>query len=250
MGADRGWDAERITRHLPAISGGRVMKTRLKVCCIASVEEARTAAMAGASALGLVAEMPSGPGVIADALIAEIAASVPPPVSRFLLTSRTEPRSVVAHVTACQVDTVQLVDAVPVETYAVLRAELPHVRVVQVLHVEGTDAVAEARRVAPHVHALLLDSGRPSAAVRELGGTGRVHDWEVSRELVLAVPGTPVFLAGGIGPANVGEAIRRVRPYGIDLCSAVRTEGRLDPVKLAALVAAMEAEDAALARGA
>lgn len=222
------------------------MRTRLKVCCIASVEEAWTAVMAGASALGLVAEMPSGTGTIADALIAEIAASVPPPVSRFLLTSRTEPGPVVAHVAACQVDTVQLVDKVPVDTYVALRAELPHVRVVQVLHVEGMDAVAEAHRVAPHVHAILLDSGRPSAAVRELGGTGRVHDWQISRELVQAVPDTPVFLAGGIGPGNVRDAIRRVRPYGIDLCSAVRTDGRLDPAKLAALVAAIETEDAAL----
>ena len=202
--------------------------------------------MAGASAVGLVAEMPSGPGVIADALIAEIAASVPPPVSRFLLTSRTEPSRVLAHVAACRVDTVQLVDAVPVETYAALKAELPHVRIVQVLHLEGMDAVTEARRAAPHVHALLLDSGRPSGALRELGGTGRSHDWRISRELVQAVPGTPVFLAGGIGPGNVRDAIRQVRPYGIDLCTAVRTDGRLDPAKLAALVAAMEAEDAAL----
>jgi phosphoribosylanthranilate isomerase len=222
------------------------MRTRLKVCCIASVEEAQAATMAGASAIGLMADMPSGPGVIADALIAEIAVSVPPPVSRFLLTSRTEPGPVVAHVAACRVDTVQLVDKVPAETYAALRAELPHIRVVQVLHAGGMDAVAEARRVAPHVHAVLPDSGRPSAALRELGGTGRVHDWEISRELVQAVPDMPVFLAGGIGPGNVREAIRRVRPYGIDLCSAVRTGGRLDPAKLAALVAAMKAEDAAL----
>lgn len=222
------------------------MRTRLKVCCIASIEEARIALTAGASAIGLVAEMPSGPGVIADALIAGIAASVPPPVSRFLLTSRTDPGPVLTHVAACRVDTVQLVDKVPMETYAALRAELPQVRIVQVVHVEGMDAVAEAGRVAPHVHAILLDSGRPSATLRELGGTGRVHDWNVSRELVQAVPDTPVFLAGGIGPGNIGEAIRRVRPYGIDLCSAVRTDGRLDPAKLTALVATMEAEDAAL----
>lgn len=227
-----------------------MVRTRLKICCIASVEEARAAVAAGASAIGLVAEMPSGPGVIADALIAEIAASVPPPVSRFLLTSRVQPGPVVAHVAACRVDTVQLVDAVSLETYAALAAELPHVRIVQVLHVEGADAVTEARRVAPHVHAILLDSGRPSAAVRELGGTGRVHDWKISRDLVQAVPNTPVFLAGGIGPSNVGEAIRQVRPYGIDLCGAVRTDGRLDPAKLASLVATMEAEDAALLRAA
>ena len=221
------------------------MRTRLKVCCITSIEEARIAVEAGASALGLVAEMPSGPGPIADALIAEIAASVPPPVSRFLLTSRTEAAAIVEHARACGVDTVQLVDAVTVETYALVRAALPYLRIVQVLHVEGDQSVEDARRVAPHVHAILLDSGRPSAAVRELGGTGRVHDWAISRRVVEAAS-CPVFLAGGLNPANVADAIERVRPYGIDLCSGIRTDGKLDGEKLGALVAAIEAKNAAL----
>lgn len=221
------------------------MRTRLKVCCIASVEEARIAVEAGASALGLVAEMPSGPGVIADALIREIAVSVPPPVSRFLLTSRTDADSIVEHARACAVDTVQLVDVPSIETHAAIRAALPYLRVVQVLHIEGEATVEAARRVAPHVHAMLLDSGRPSAAVRELGGTGRVHDWAISRRVVEAA-GCPVFLAGGLTPANVVEAIERVRPYGLDLCSGIRTDGTLDGEKLGVLVAAIEAKDAEL----
>lgn len=204
------------------------------------------AVAAGASALGLVAEMPSGPGVIDDDRIAEIASSVPPPVSRFLLTCRTAPADVVAHVAACRVDTVQLVDVVPAATYAAIRRDLPHVRIVQVLHVEGADAVAQARAVVPFVDAILLDSGRPSAVVRELGGTGRVHDWSISRDVVTAVAGTPVFLAGGLGPDNVGAAIRMVRPFGIDLCSGVRLGTRLDASLLARLVAAVDAADAAL----
>lgn len=214
------------------------MATRIKVCCIASVAEARLAASLGASALGLVAAMPSGPGPIDDALIATIATHVPPPVSRFLLTSRTAPGDVVAHVRATHVDTVQLVDAVPEATYAALREALPHVRIVQVLHVEGEAQIAEARRAAPHVHALLLDSGRPSAKVRELGGTGRVHDWSVSAEIVRAVD-VPVFLAGGLRADNVGEAIRAVRPYGVDICSGVRTQGALSEEKLRAFVDAV-----------
>jgi len=214
------------------------MATRIKVCCIASVAEARLAASLGASALGLVAAMPSGPGPIDDALIATIATHVPPPVSRFLLTSRTAPGDVVAHVRATHVDTVQLVDAVPEATYAALREALPHVRIVQVLHVEGEAQIAEARRAAPHVHALLLDSGRPSAKVKELGGTGRVHDWSVSAEIVRAVD-VPVFLAGGLRADNVGEAIRAVRPYGVDICSGVRTQGALSEEKLRAFVDAV-----------
>lgn len=221
------------------------MRTRLKVCCVSSVDEARIAVEAGASALGLVAEMPSGPGVIPDDLIREIAAGVPPPVSRFLLTSRTEAAAIVKHARARGVDTVQLVDAVTIETYAEVRAALPYPRIVQVLHVEGEATVEAARRVAPHVHAILLDSGRPSATVRELGGTGRVHDWAISRRVV-ETASCPVFLAGGLTPTNVAEAIERVRPYGLDLCSGIRTDGRLDGTKLGALVAAIEVKDAEL----
>jgi phosphoribosylanthranilate isomerase len=214
------------------------MKTRLKICCIASVAEARLAIAAGADAIGLVAAMPSGPGPIDDALIADIAASVPPPISRFLLTSRTDAAGIIAHAAACRVDTVQLVDAVPMAAYGALRQALPSLRIVQVLHVEGETSIEDARRVAPEVDAILLDSGRPNAAVRELGGTGRTHDWAVSRQIVETC-GRPVFLAGGLNDGNIADAIAQVRPYGVDLCSSVRTDGRLDAGKLARLVAAM-----------
>lgn len=213
---------------------------RLKVCCIASVEEALLAVDAGASALGLVGAMPSGPGPIDDALIAAIAARVPPPVAAFLLTSETAPDAVVAHVARCRAGVVQLVDAVAPATYDALRRAHPAVKVVQVVHVADDGAVDEARRVAPHVDAVLLDSGRPGLAVKELGGTGRVHDWSVSRRVVEAC-GRPVFLAGWLRADNVAEAVRAVRPFGLDVCSGVRTDGRLDAAKLRAFVAAMRA---------
>jgi len=216
------------------------MDVRLKVCCIASVDEALLAIDAGASALGLVAAMPSGPGPIDDALIAEIAARVPPPVATFLLTSETNPDAVVAHVARCRASTVQLVDAVAPATYAALRRAHPTVKIVQVLHVTGASTVDESVRVAPHVDAVLLDSGRPDLAVKELGGTGRTHDWSVSRRVVEAC-GKPVFLAGGLRAENVGEALRVVRPFGLDVCSGVRTNGRLDGEKLRTFVAAMRA---------
>ena len=214
-----------------------MMRPRIKICCIASVEEAWTAIRAGASALGLVSAMPSGPGVIGDELIAEIAARVPPGVASFLLTSATDADAIIRQQRTARVNTLQLVDAVPMEVYPVLRAELPGIAVVQVIHVRGPESVDEARAVAPHVNAILLDSGNPAAAVKELGGTGRVHDWQVSRRIVEAVD-VPVWLAGGLRPDNVAEAVARVRPFGLDICSGVRTEGRLDAAKLAALVAA------------
>lgn len=218
------------------------MRTRLKVCCISSVEEAALAVRQGADALGLVGEMPSGPGPIADALIREIAQAAPPGVATFLLTSRTEPDAVVDHVLSVGVNTVQLVDDVPEETYAALRQSAPSVKIVQVLHVQDRGVVQEAERVGAWVDAILLDSGRPGAAVKELGGTGRVHDWALSAEVVRRV-GRPVYLAGGIRPENVGEAMRLVRPFGIDLCSGVRTNGGLDAGKLGALVMAMRGAD-------
>ena len=219
------------------------MRTRLKVCCIASVEEARLAIRLGADAIGLVGAMPSGPGPIDDRLIAEIARHAPPGVATFLLTSRTEPGEVVAHVLAAGVNTVQLVDEVEPSTYAALRHAAPAVRIVQVLHVQDAGVLEEVRRVEPHVDAILLDSGRPMAAVKELGGTGRTHDWSISARLV-AQTSRPVYLAGGIRSENVAEAIRAVHPFGIDLCTGVRTNGRLDEARSRALIAEMRRADA------
>ena len=204
---------------------------RVKVCCIASVDEARLAIAAGASALGLVSEMPSGPGVIDETLIEEIASSTPPPIATFLLTSQTNPAAVADRVRLTGVNTVQLCDRMPSGAHAELRAALPGVSLVQVIHVTGEESVAEAAESAGQVDALLLDSGNQSLAIKELGGTGRTHDWSLSARIVGAVP-VPVFLAGGLRPDNVEEAIRRVRPFGVDLCSGVRTNGALDADKL------------------
>jgi phosphoribosylanthranilate isomerase len=207
------------------------MRPRVKVCCIASVEEARVAVECGASAVGLVSEMPSGPGVVSEELIAEIAARVPPPVATFLLTCRQDADAIIAQQRRCRVNTLQLCDRVPVGVYPGLRAQLPGVSLVQVVHVGGEESFEEALNVARHVDALLLDSGDQSLAVKELGGTGRTHDWRVSRRIVEASP-VPVFLAGGLKPENVAEAVSTVRPFGLDVCSGVRTDGRLDREKL------------------
>lgn len=217
-----------------------VARTRLKVCCIQSVAEARLAIRHGADAVGLVGRMPSGPGPIDDDAIAAIVATVPPPVAAVLLTAETEAASIASHVMRTGAGVVQVVSHVEPVVLARLKRLLPSTRLLQVVHVEGRDALDLARAYAVHADALLLDSGRPSAAVAELGGTGRVHDWSLSRLIVEAVD-RPVFLAGGIGPANVAEAIAAVRPFGIDLCSGVRSGLSLDPERLASLTAGMRA---------
>lgn len=210
-------------------------RTRIKICCIVSPEEAALAIAHGADALGLVGAMPSGPGVIDDDLISEIVDTVPPPVSTFLLTSETEAGRIVHHARRCRADTIQLVDRVAPDAYPIIRAALPSRRLVQVIHVEGEKSIETATSAARLADAILLDSGRPSAELKELGGTGRTHDWAISRAIVEACP-CPVFLAGGLKPDNVGEAIREVRPFGVDLCTGVRREGRLDPGTLQAFV--------------
>lgn len=216
-------------------------RTRLKVCCVSSREEARLAVALGADALGLVSAMPSGPGVVDDATIASVAAWAPPPVATFLLTSRLDAVGIAAQLDHTAASAAQLVDAVPAAELAQLRAARPAARLVQVIHVLDDESVAEARAALPLAHALLLDSGNPRLAVKELGGTGRVHDWALSRRIrdEADAAGVPVFLAGGLRPDNVADAVRAVRPFGVDVCSGVRTGGRLDAGKLAAFASAL-----------
>lgn len=218
----------------------------VKICCISNLVEAKLALTMGASALGFVSEMPSGPGVIAEESIASIVGELPPGADSFLLTSSLDPVAIQAQVDRCRPSTVQLVDRLEPESRAELRRRVPAVRIVQVVHVSGPASVDEAIRAAENSDAVLLDSGRPDQTVRELGGTGRAHDWEVSRRIVEAV-GVPVYLAGGLNSGNVAEAIATVRPFGVDVCSGVRTDGSLDAMKLEQFVTAVGAADAGTA---
>ena len=205
---------------------------------MASVGEAELALAAGADALGFVMRMPSGPGPISETLARDIIATVPRRTPTFMLTSEIEAGAIVAQLRTTGANTVQIVDAVTAATRSAIRAALPHIRVVQVVHVTGRDALDEARSAAETSDAILLDSGNPTAPIKELGGTGRVHDWTVSRAIRDAI-GVPLWLAGGLRAPNVAEAIAAVEPYGVDVCSGVRTEGALDEVKLRDFVAAV-----------
>jgi len=210
---------------------------RVKICCIANEQEAALAINAGADAIGLVGKMPSGPGPIADELIRTIAASVPPPVATFLLTSEQTAQGIIAHHHRTKTNTIQIVDELHGRDYETIREALPHVKLVQVVHVVGERSVDEAAELAEFVDAILLDSGNPSLAIKELGGTGRRHDWALSRRIVENC-GNPVFLAGGLNADNVREAIDKVQPFGLDICSGVRTDGLLDQWKLEKFFAA------------
>ena len=186
---------------------------------------------AGASAVGLVSAMPSGPGPIPEDLIAEIAATIPPGISSFLLTCLQDAASIIDQQRRLGANTIQICDRLTDGSYQDLREALPGISLVQVVHVTGPEAVDEAIEVAPHVDAILLDSGNQSLAIKELGGTGRTHDWTLSRKIREAIK-RPLFLAGGLNPSNVAAAIREVQPFGIDVCSGLRTNGNLNRKKL------------------
>jgi phosphoribosylanthranilate isomerase len=220
-----------------ALLRGRTGVLRVKVCCIASAEEADLAIAAGADALGLVSAMPSGPGPIPESEIATIVRHVGDRAATVLLTSRQDAGGIGEQLDRIRPSVVQLVDDLPTSEYAMLRAAHPAVAIMQVIHVRGPASVGEAARVAPFADAILLDSGNPTAAVKELGGTGRVHDWMVSRAIRDAVP-IPVFLAGGLRPSNVADAIDAVQPFGVDVCSGVRAGGRLDGSAVRAFIGA------------
>ena len=206
-------------------------KTRVKICCIASTEEARMAIEHGASAIGLVSEMPSGPGPISEDLIATIAATIPPAIGSFLLTCKQDVPEIIHQQKRLGVNTIQICDRLEQGAHRELRAALPGISLVQVIHVTGAESIKEAVRVAPHVDGILLDSGNQSLPVKELGGTGRIHDWNLSRQIRESVA-VPVFLAGGLKSDNVAEAIRQVRPFAVDVCSGLRTNDLLDENKL------------------
>jgi phosphoribosylanthranilate isomerase len=211
---------------------------RVKICCISSVEEAALAIEYGASALGLVSHMPSGPGVISDRQIAEIAAKVPPPIGTFLLTSKQNVSDIIAQHHFCRTNCIQICDHLTGGTHRELKDALPGISIIQVIHVVGPESVDEACEVAPDVDAILLDSGNQKLAIKELGGTGKTHDWTLSRTIRDSID-VPIFLAGGLTPDNVAQAIREVGPFGLDLCSGVRTNGNLDETKLRRFFAAV-----------
>ena len=207
------------------------MKTKVKICCISSEDEAKMALEFGADVLGLVAKMPSGPGTIDNTLIQNIIKSVPAETLTFLLTPKTNPHEIIAHQRLTGANCIQLVDAVKAEDYKILRDNLPNIQLIQVIHIIGENSAEEAKQYDEVADMILLDSGNPNLTIKELGGTGRVHNWELSRKIVESIH-KPAFLAGGLKPENIREAIAYVKPYGVDICSGVRTNGKLDFEKL------------------
>jgi phosphoribosylanthranilate isomerase len=208
---------------------------KVKVCCIQNIEEAKLAIKYGASALGFVSAMPSGPGVISEDAIENIISKIPPSIGTFLLTSKTDIRSIIMQQRKTKANTIQICDRLLKGTYKELKESLPGISIVQVIHIKDESSIEEAIKIAPKVHCLLLDSGNQSLKVKELGGTGRTHNWEISRKIVGSVD-KPIFLSGGLTPENVIEAVDTVKPFGVDVCTGLRIDGKLNEKKLSKFI--------------
>ena len=208
-----------------------MMRIEVKICCIQSLDEAKLAIKYGASAIGLVSAMPSGPGVIPEEMIRDIASQIPNNIKTFLLTSKMNPSEIISQLKKCGTNTVQLVDTVEISVYELIRKQLPEISIVQVIHIDDLKSINKSKDIEKYVDAILLDSGNQNIEVKELGGTGRIHNWSISKQIVEEV-NVPVYLAGGLNADNIQEAIRIVKPYVVDLCTGVRTNNQLDEEKL------------------
>jgi len=207
------------------------LNPKVKICCISSIEEAKQAIEHGASAIGLVSKMPSGPGIISDEKIKSICNIIPSNISTFLLTSETTASKIIEQHKQFKTDTIQLVDELVNDELQLLKAKLPQTKIIQVIHVLNENAIEEAVSKSKIVDAILLDSGNPNGKIKTLGGTGKSHNWNISKTIRKEI-NKPLWLAGGLNSDNIEQAINLVQPYGIDLCSGVRINKKLDTVKL------------------
>ncbi len=203
----------------------------IKICCIQDRTEAQLAMDLGANALGLVSEMPSGPGIISLDQIRDIAAFIPIPINSVLLTSKQSSEEILEQVEYCKPTAIQIVDKILFGSHQDIHAAFPELIIIQVIHINGIEAIVETEKVSSDVDAILLDSGNKLLATKVLGGTGRAHNWSISTQICRYAQ-ISVILAGGLNQTNVREAIRTVNPAGVDVCSGVRTNGKLDRVKL------------------
>src|SRR5262249_6130052 len=213
---------------------------RVQIAGISSLDEALAAERAGADALGFTLRLPSGVhDGLTEAKARDIIAQLPPFVVSVAITYEATARAAVELCRYLGVMAVQLHGDFPTGELRLIRAALPHLKLIRAVHVTGPDAIARAHALERHVDALILDTYDPVSG--RGGATGKTHDWEVSRALVQAVR-VPIILAGGLTPDNVATAIRRVEPWGVDVHTGVEDpDGTRNLAKIRAFIAQAKA---------
>ena len=190
---------------------------RVKICGLTNPADLQAAVEAGADAVGVISEVSvATPREVDRGTAAELVAAVPPFVTATLVTMPEDPESAVDLVRTVQPDALQVHGSFDADELGFIRAETG-VKLIQVIDHTEVDRAHELDGV---VDALLVDSTDESGA----GGTGETHDWEATGELAETLT-TPVILAGGLTPENVGEAVGVAAPFGVDVASGVESSG-------------------------
>lgn len=200
---------------------------RVKVSCVRSPEEARRAVSFGAAAIGVASHVPFTSAGLSDEEITAIASAVEPEVGTFLLTDLEDPAAIAEQAVRCGVNTVQLWSELSAAAYVEIRRSAPDLSIAQTIHVVDEGAIEKARELAGVADALVLGSTNPEPPFRWDSPHGRTHDWQISRRIAESAM-IPVILSGGLTHLNVADAVRAVRPYGVEVCSGVRRDGALD----------------------
>ena len=202
---------------------------RVKICGTTSDEDARLAVSLGADALGFLVGLnyPADDEISADTA-RSIIRKQPPFISSVLVTHKNDPSWIVETAQVIGCNTLQLHGDVPLKELEGIRSRLPYLKIIKTIHVQSDEAVMAALEAEKVADAILLDT----ITDERLGGTGKTHDWSISRKIVEAL-NAPVILAGGLTPENVREAITYVRPFGVDVNSGVEhPNGKKSPARV------------------
>ena len=204
---------------------------KIKVCGIKRVEDAIMAAYCGADAIGLVVGQKHNSDDFIDKHLAQkIVKECPPYISPVLVTELDDAKEISNLVYKIGITSIQLHSDCTVDCIISLRKIFPHIKIIKNFHVTGLGVIHAMKPFESVVDAFILDT--LDLANGKVGSTGLVHDWNISRNIVKEIS-RPVILAGGLTPENVGEAIRFVKPYGVDASSGLKgSNGFKDETKV------------------
>jgi len=194
------------------------------------------AAELGADAIGLlVGQKHNSPDFISATVARGISRALPPSVEAVLVTHTKEIDELERLLQQSEITTIQLHSQIAPSSVERLRHRLPNVKIFKSVSVISADSVAYPEAFKKLVDGFVLDS--VNLATNQVGGTGKTHDWSVSREIVMRYSEVPIILAGGLNSENVRSAIERVRPFGVDVNSGTKAaDGFKDPRKMEAFI--------------
>ncbi|WP_214020414.1 phosphoribosylanthranilate isomerase [Methanoculleus sp.] len=213
---------------------------RVKFCGTASLADMRCAIEAGCDAMGFIMGVTHrSSDFVTPAEAAKMIQQLPPFIEPVAVTHLQETEDLIGLVRDSRCTTLQIQNTVEPSKIDVIRDSLPYLKIVKAVHVTGESAIKTGKLYEPYADALILDT----RTKEKIGGTGIPHDWNISAKIV-ANSAIPVILAGGLKPENVRGAIRKVRPYGVDVHTGIKKDGVRNPEKTLAF--AREARNALL----